>query len=220
MSIFVIYLRLIIDQKEENMFGFRHAMREGRHGHGLDGHQASPRGGRSGRGEGGRGWSEDGQGFGRGGGRRRMFDGGELRLVLLKLIADKPRHGYDLIRAIEERTGGAYAPSPGIVYPTLTMLSEMGLIDEQLAEGARKLFAVTPEGTAHLAEHEAEVAAMLSRLDALGAMRERTDAVPIRRAMHNLRSVLMSRLGDGLDKDRMHDAVALIDEVAQKIERL
>ena len=51
---------------------------------------------------------------------RRMFDGGELRLVLLKLIADEPRHGYDLIREIEELTGGAYAPSPGVVYPTLT----------------------------------------------------------------------------------------------------
>ena len=202
------------------MFGFRHAMREGRYGRGFDGHHAGPRGGRHGRGEGGRGWDEDGPGFGRGGGRRRMFDGGELRLVLLKLIADKPRHGYDLIRAIEERTGGAYAPSPGIVYPTLTLLSEMGLIDEQLAEGARKLFAVTPEGTAHLAEHEAEVVAMLARLDALGAMRERTDAVPIRRAMHNLRSVLMSRLGDGLDKERMLEATALIDEAARKIERL
>jgi DNA-binding PadR family transcriptional regulator len=202
------------------MFGFRHAMREGRHGRGFDGHHAGPRGGRSGRGEGGRGWDEDGPGFGRGGGRRRMFDGGELRLVLLKLIADKPRHGYDLIRAIEERTGGAYAPSPGIVYPTLTLLSEMGLIDEQLAEGARKQFAVTPEGTAHLAEHDAEVVAMLARLDALGAMRERTDAVPIRRAMHNLRSVLMSRLGDGLDKERMLEATALIDEAARKIERL
>lgn len=195
-------------------------MREGRHGRGFDGHHAGPRGGRSGRGEGGRGWDEDGPGFGRGGGRRRMFDGGELRLVLLKLIADKPRHGYDLIRAIEERTGGAYAPSPGIVYPTLTLLSEMGLIDEQLAEGARKQFAVTPEGTAHLAEHDAEVVAMLARLDALGAMRERTDAVPIRRAMHNLRSVLMSRLGDGLDKERMLEATALIDEAARKIERL
>jgi DNA-binding PadR family transcriptional regulator len=202
------------------MFGFRHAMREGRHGRGFDGHHAGPRGGRSGRGEGGRGWDEDGPGFGRGGGRRRMFDGGELRLVLLKLIADKPRHGYDLIRAIEERTGGAYAPSPGIVYPTLTLLSEMGLIDEQLAEGARKLFAITPEGTAHLAEHDAEVVAMLARLDALGAMRERTEAVPIRRAMHNLRSVLMSRLGDGLDKERMLEATALIDEAARKIERL
>ncbi len=205
------------------MFGHRHAMREGRHCHGRDfgGHHAGPRGGKFGRGEGPRGWSEDGQGFGHGGhGRRRMFDGGELRLVLLKLIADKPRHGYDLIRAIEERTGGAYAPSPGIVYPTLTMLSEMGLIEEQTTEGARKQFAITPEGTAHLAEHDAEVVAMLARLDALGALRERTDAVPIRRALHNLLSVLQSRLGEGLDKERMHDAAALIDEVAQKIERL
>jgi DNA-binding PadR family transcriptional regulator len=198
-------------------------MREGRRCHGGDfgGRHMGPRAGRFGRGEGPRGWGEEGPGSGRGGGgRRRMFDGGELRLVLLKLIADKPRHGYDLIRAIEERTGGAYAPSPGIVYPTLTMLSEMGLIEEQLAEGARKQFAITPEGTAHLAEHEAEVVAMLARLDALGAMRERTDAVPIRRALHNLRSVLQSRLGEGLDKERMHDAAALIDEVAQKIERL
>jgi DNA-binding PadR family transcriptional regulator len=205
------------------MFGQRHAMREGRRCHGGDfgGRHMGPRGGRFGRGEGPRGWGEEGPGSGRGGGgRRRMFDGGELRLVLLKLIADKPRHGYDLIRAIEERTGGAYAPSPGIVYPTLTMLSEMGLIEEQLAEGARKQFAITREGTAHLAEHEAEVVAMLARLDALGAMRERTDAVPIRRALHNLRSVLQSRLGEGLDKERMHDAAALIDEVAQKIERL
>ena len=204
------------------MFGLRHARHEGRPCHGRDfgGHHAGPRGGRSGRGEGPRGWGEDGPGFGRGVGRRRVFEGGELRLVLLKLIADKPRHGYDLIRAIEERTGGAYAPSPGIVYPTLTMLSEMGLIDEQLAEGARKQFAITADGTTHLAEHAIEVVAMLARLDALGAMRERTDSVPIRRAMQNLRSVLVSRLGQGLDKDRMHDAVALIDEAAQKIERL
>ncbi len=208
------------------MFGSRHEMREGRgcrgdhsRGH-FGGHHAGPRGGRFGRGEGPRGWTEDGPGFGRGGGRRRMFDGGELRLVLLKLIEEKPRHGYELIRAIEERTGGAYAPSPGIVYPTLTMLSEMGLIGEQLADGARKQFAITPEGSAHLAEHAAEVADMLARLDALGAMRERTDAVPIRRALQNLRSVLQSRLGEGLDKDRMHDAAALIDEIAQKIERL
>ena len=59
-----------------------------------------------------------------------MFEGGELRLVLLKLIADEPRHGYELIKAIEEMTGGEYAPSPGIVYPTLTMLEDMGLIAE------------------------------------------------------------------------------------------
>ena len=70
-------------------------------------------------------------GWGRGRrGRKRMFESGEVRLVLLKLIADEPRHGYDLIRAIEDLTGGEYAPSPGVVYPTLTLLQDMGLIEE------------------------------------------------------------------------------------------
>jgi DNA-binding PadR family transcriptional regulator len=206
-------------QEPGDRFRGRHGG-EGRHGEGrhCGERHAGPRGGHE-RGEGG-GWESDDSGRGHGrGGRRRMFDGSELRLVLLKLIADKPRHGYDLIRAIEERTNGAYAPSPGIVYPTLTLLSDMALIGEQLTEGARKQFAITPEGTAHLADNAAEVAAMFARLDALAAMRDRTDSVPIRRAMHNLKSVLMHRLGEGLDRDRLLQAVALIDEAAQKIER-
>jgi hypothetical protein len=94
-------------------------------------------------GMGGRGWGagpwEWGMEFGGGrhgrGGRRRVFDAGELRLVLLRLIADQPRHGYDLIRAVEELTHGSYAPSPGVVYPTLTMLQDMGLIRENEADG-------------------------------------------------------------------------------------
>ena len=98
-------------------------------------------------------------------GRRRMFGSGELRLVLLKLIADEPRHGYDLIRAIEELTGGDYAPSPGVVYPTLTMLTDMGLIEEAAAEGSRKAFAVTEEGKAHLEENADEVEALFERLE-------------------------------------------------------
>ena len=86
-----------------------------------------------------------------------MFESGELRLVLLKLIADEPRHGYDLIRAIEEMTGGEYAPSPGVVYPTLTLLQDMGLIEEAPGEGPRKPFQITDEGRAHLDERAEEV---------------------------------------------------------------
>ena len=100
---------------------------------------------------------------GRRAGARRMFESGELRLVLLKLIADEPRHGYDLIRAIEELTGGEYAPSPGVVYPTLTLLQDMGLIEEAAGEGARKPFPVTDEGRAHLEEKAAEVDALIER---------------------------------------------------------
>ena len=159
---------------------------------------------------------------GRGGGRsRRMFDGGELRLVLLKLVQDEPRHGYELIKAIEELTGGAYAPSPGVVYPTLSMLSEQGFVAEQATDGARKKFAVTPEGAMHIEENRELVEALMARLAGVGEQRNRTDKAPIRRAMGNLRVALQDRLSKGeFSDDTLHDIAALIDEVAQKIERL
>ena len=148
-----------------------------------------------------------------------MFDGGELKLVLLKLIADEPRHGYDLIRAIEDLTSGAYAPSPGVVYPTLTLLEDMGLLDEQKGEGARKLFAITDAGRAHLADRAEEVAALFARLDALGSQARRSEASPVRRAMHNLRAVLQQRMTDGRIEEQ-HDIAEMIDDLARRIERL
>ena len=165
-------------------------------------------------------WQEKHRGGG-GGRSRRMFDGGELRLVLLKLIADEPRHGYDAIRAIEELTGGAYAPSPGVVYPTLTMLDEMGLIEEQRSEGAKKRFAATDEGRRHLEEKGEEVAALIERLKSLGARRQEWDGAPVWRAFGNLAQVLRGRVQrGGFSNETLHDIAELIDEVAQKIERL
>ncbi|MDF7775278.1 PadR family transcriptional regulator [Sphingomonas sp. AOB5] len=150
-----------------------------------------------------------------------MFDGSELRLLLLKLIADSPRHGYDLIREIEALSGGAYAPSPGVVYPTLTMLVDMGLIEEQKAEGAKKQFAVTEAGTANLAEQDELVKALIARLAELGSVSERTSGGPVRRAMGNLRSALQDRLTrDDIDPDTLHRVAEIIDEAVQKIERL
>ena len=168
---------------------------------------------------GGRGGRHRGSGGGGGGRARRMFDGGELKLVLLKLIADEPRHGYDLIRAIEALTGGAYAPSPGVIYPTITLLDEMGLIDEQQSDGAKKRFAATEAGRLHLADNREQVDALIARLTSVAA--ERVDRAPIRRAMGNLRVALQDRImrGDWSD-DTLHDVAAMIDEVAQKIERL
>jgi DNA-binding PadR family transcriptional regulator len=170
----------------------------------------------------GRGWGGRGERGGRGpGGRGRMFDGGELRLVLLKLIADEPRHGYDLIREIESLTGGAYAPSPGVVYPTLNMLDEMGLIEERQVEGARKQFAVTAAGTQELETNKDLVTALIARLTSLGEERQKTDSTSVRRAMGNLREVLVNRLSaSDVDGEVLNQVVALIDEAAQKIERL
>ncbi|MGH6695984.1 PadR family transcriptional regulator [Sphingopyxis sp.] len=193
-------------------------------GRGCGGRHAMHRGGRGfghGFGHGFGGGGRRGGGRGERGERRRMFDGGELRLVLLKLIADEPRHGYDLIRQIEELTGGSYAPSPGVIYPTLTMLDDMGQIEAQQSDGAKKLFAITDAGRAELEANSEIVDAAITRLTAVGEETQRTDSASVRRAMGNLRQVLMNRLGDrDLDNAALHDIVALIDEAAQKIERL
>jgi DNA-binding PadR family transcriptional regulator len=154
-------------------------------------------------------------------GKGRMFDGGELRLVLLKLIEDGPRHGYDLIRAVEEMTGGAYAPSPGIVYPTLTMLADMELIVEQDTPGARKVFEITQAGRDHLAEREEEIEALMTRLNGVGAMRQRAGRGPVRRAVQNLKSAIHGRMGMGDEQgDLAHQIADILDEAARKIERL
>ncbi|MCM2291957.1 PadR family transcriptional regulator [Allorhizobium sp. BGMRC 0089] len=155
------------------------------------------------------------------GGRKRVFDSGELRLVLLKLISEQPRHGYDLIRAIETLSGGAYAPSPGVVYPTMTLLIDMDLAEEQSQEGPRKLLTITEAGRQHLEEHADEVATAMARLAALAKMSERTDAAPIRRAMHNLKTALHTRLTeDGTSRETQLEIARILDEAASKIERL
>ena len=89
-----------------------------------------------------------GRGWGGHGRRGRVFDQGDLRLVMLALIAEQPRHGYDIIKALEEMTGGEYSPSPGVVYPTLTLLLEQGLAETSDAEGGKKLYAATEAGRA------------------------------------------------------------------------
>ena len=182
---------------------------------------------------GGRGWGgdwgpfhfdfgDDSSGRGRGRrGRKRMFESGELRLVLLKLIADEPRHGYDLIRAIEGLTGGEYAPSPGVVYPTLTLLQDMGLIEEAKAKGPRKPFEVTEEGRQHLEEKAEEVEGLFERLEEFAPRERSSGGPPIGRAVGNLMNALSHRIGrDGIDEDLLHEIATILDEAAQRIERV
>src|SRR3954453_644460 len=137
---------------------------------------------------GGRGWQgnwgpfhidfgdgAEGWGGRRGRRSRRMFESGELRLVLLKLIADEPRHGYDLIRAIEELTGGEYAPSQGVVYPARTLLQDMGLLEEAPGKAARKPLQATGEWRAHLQDRAEELECFLQQF---------TDLKPHEGTMH------------------------------------
>jgi DNA-binding PadR family transcriptional regulator len=158
----------------------------------------------------------------RGGGRRsrRLFESGELRLVLLKLIADEPRHGYDLIRAIEELTDGEYAPSPGVVYPTLTLLQDMGLIEEAAGEGPRKPFQATEDGRQHLEEKGDEVEGLFVRLKDL-APKPSHGGASIGRATQNLMAAIRNRVSrHGWDEELTHEITMILDEAAQRIERL
>jgi DNA-binding PadR family transcriptional regulator len=102
----------------------------------------------------------------------RMLAAGDIRLVALYLIEQQPRHGYDLIKAIEEKSGGFYAPSPGVVYPALTFLEEAGFVTSQ-SEGNKKLYTITPEGRTHLADNREAIESTLSFLHKAGEQMSR-----------------------------------------------
>ncbi len=162
-----------------------------------------------------------GSGRGRGGRRGRMFESGQLRLVLLKLIADEPRHGYDLIRAIEELTGGDYAPSPGVIYPTLTLLQDMELIEEAPGEGARKPFQVTDEGRAHLEQNAHDIDELFERLEAAGSHRRKSQRPEMGRAVGNLMAALKNRVAqEGWNETLLNEVIDILDDAAQRIERI
>lgn len=99
------------------------------------------------------------------GGRRRgpMFESGEMKYVILTLLREKPRHGYEIIKALEERMGGCYTPSAGTVYPTLQLLEDQGYVRAVETEG-KKVYHLTDEGQAFLEEHKDLVSEILERV--------------------------------------------------------
>ena len=180
------------------------------HSHGGPGHHGFGRGPF-------RGWRSRG---GAAGGREgRMFDGGELRLVILALIAEKPRYGYEVIKELGERVGGDYSPSPGVVYPTLTMLEEMGYAQASQDAQGRKLYGLTPDGEKVLADNKAQIDAIFARFggsdDGRGA-----GLISIRRATLNLRSALQLRLrGRDSSPEQIQAIVDALDAAANAAER-
>ena len=156
------------------------------------------------------------------GGQRlgRFFDHGDLRYVLLGLIAERPRHGYELIKAIEEKFGGLYSPSPGVVYPTLTLLEELGYIRPQGDEATRKQFAVTPEGSEFLAANRAVVDQIFARMAEVTRTYGGGPAPEIRRALQNLEAALAIRLGRGpLGAEEVRAVTTILDRAAGEVER-
>jgi DNA-binding PadR family transcriptional regulator len=150
----------------------------------------------------------DGRGLGHGG----------LRLVLLRLIGEKPSHGYELIREVDERFKGAYVPSPGVVYPTLSWLEDEGYITIAAGEDGRKQASITESGQTFLNDNAEQVDALFARMEQAGG--EHGDYAPLFRAMHNLKATLKTRGMKPLGKAEIEAIVDLIDDAAKKIERL
>lgn len=173
--------------------------------HGRHGERAGERHGKHGGGPGGLG---------------RFFEHGDLKLVILALIAEKPRHGYEIIKDIEERVAGAYSPSPGVVYPTLTFLEETGHVTVAASTGAKKLHTITTEGTQFLDAQRVAVDALMRRITDAGKARASVDAPPVRRGMENLKLALRLRMDRGpLTEDQVRSISRALDAAAVAIEQ-
>lgn len=189
------------------------------HSHRHDHHLMIGRRGHGPFGRGGPDFPGDERGDHRGGGRMgRMFGQGDLKLLLLALIETQPRHGYELIRAIEDLCGGSYSPSPGAIYPTLTFLEEAGYAAVQIADAsAKKQYAITDEGRQHLQQNRLDVEAVMQRLKLSSRMMAKL-SVPetIRESMHQLRHALMGhdRAWDAAEVKRV---IAIIEKAAKEI---
>lgn len=154
-------------------------------------------------------------------GRRtgRLFDHGELRLVVLALISERPRHGYEIIKEIEDRVAGTYTPSPGVIYPTLTMLEELGHATVTESDG-KKLYAITADGTAYLAANKSVVDNALQRMQSVNTAHSGGPAPEIMRARENLKIALRLREARGpLTEQQIRDIASALDAAAIAIER-
>lgn len=141
-------------------------------------------------------------------------------MLVLAMIAEQPRHGYELMKGIEERMGGSYTPSPGVIYPTLSWLEDMGYIAADTAEAGRKQYKVTAEGEAHLAAHKAAVDELLARIAGTRDAAGEGVTAPVMRGMENLKTALKLRMRRGLlDQAAAQTIAAALDAAAQVVER-
>jgi len=154
------------------------------------------------------------------GGRERLFDAGDLKLVILKLLSEQPSYGYQLIKTMEERLAGGYSPSAGVIYPTLTLLEEEGLAASTV-ENNKKVYSVTPEGTKFLEENKRRVEGLFERLEEAGRGFQRGRSPEIMKAFQNLRGAVLARVTRGNATEEQIGKIAeAINAAAKAIDEL
>jgi DNA-binding PadR family transcriptional regulator len=152
--------------------------------------------------------------------RERLFDQGDLKLVVLNLLQAQPSHGYEIIKAIEELAGGEYTPSPGVIYPTLTLLEDIGHAAIAQESGGKKQYGITVEGRAFLESQGEVLARILERVASTGSAADARRAPELQRSMQNFRTALHFRLSRGpLSTDEVRKIAEAIDRAAVEIER-
>jgi DNA-binding PadR family transcriptional regulator len=150
-----------------------------------------------------------------------VFEQGDLKYVILRLLAEKPRHGYEIIKELEERFGGSYAPSPGTVYPTLTMLEDLGYARAMPEEGGRRIYEITEEGRRHLEEHSATVDDIFDRIARFVEGIFDTPMSDLKGAMANLgRATFYVASRAPNDRARIERISAILRKAAAEIESL
>jgi DNA-binding PadR family transcriptional regulator len=144
---------------------------------------------------------------------------GLVRWLVLDAIALQPRHGYEIIQAIADKSGGAYRPSPGVVYPTLQMLEDVGHA-RTLVQGERKTYEITQSGAAELREHEAEVAEFYSGSEGHGWERHAEDVADVMKRVGRIVFLFKRamRRGRGMRPSTMRKLKAILDDALGKIE--
>jgi DNA-binding PadR family transcriptional regulator len=151
----------------------------------------------------------------------RFFEHGMLRLVILALVAEQPRHGYEIIKELEERTAGLYTPSAGVIYPTLTLLEETGDIEVKATDGAKKLYEVTDAGRATLDENRKAIDAVFARFEAIRSAAKPERDPRIMRAIDNFKTALAMKMRSGkLSSEQVSALTKLLDETARGIEEI
>jgi DNA-binding PadR family transcriptional regulator len=179
-------------------------------------------GGRGFEGRGRHGWGRRGgpweRGFGGGG---RLFDAGDLKLVILKLLSEEPSYGYQLMKKMEERLAGGYTPSAGVIYPTLTLLEEEGLASASTSTDNKKVYTVTPAGLAFLEENKQRLEELFARLEEARGGFERGRSPEIMKAFMNLRGAVMARVFRGnVTPEQIKKITEAINAAARAIDQL
>jgi len=165
-------------------------------------------------------WARGGFGRGFGHGRERLFDAGDIKLVILKLLSEQPSYGYQLMKSMEERLGGGYTPSAGVVYPTLTMLEEEGLASSTASE-SKKIYSVTPEGLEYLKANAERVDQLFERLDEAGRGFRRGRSPELMKAFMDLRGAVVSKVARGkATPEQIKKIAEAIHAAAEAIDKL